>query len=155
MRSEMEIEIRELGLGRVEIRPAGRLVEETVAHLHADLLDSYEGSAAVLLNLSRLSEIDAAGMALVLLARVEREAMGGRLVVESANPAITKCLVAAGMNGFVRLEKRRIDALRVIGADQRPKPANDRLPEVARRRFWSPSRSAPSSGGGVAAVYAR
>ena len=82
----MEIEIRELGLGRVEIRPAGRLVEETVGHLRADLLDNYQGPAAVLLNLSRLSEIDAAGMALVLLARVEREAMGGRLVVESANP---------------------------------------------------------------------
>ena len=151
----MEIEIRELGLGRVEIRPAGRLVEETVGHLRADLLDNYQGPAAVLLNLSRLSEIDAAGMALVLLARVEREAMGGKLVVESANPEITKSLVAAGMDGFVRLEERRLDALHVIGVDQLAKPANDRLPEVVRRRFWSPSRPAPSSGGGVAAVYAR
>jgi anti-anti-sigma factor len=152
----MEVEVRRLSVGRVEVRIEGRLVEESLEHLRPDLLDRPRGPAAVLLNLSQLSEIDSAGMALLLLARVEREAMGGRFVVESSNPQITKALRAAGMNDFVRIEERRTDAMRALGADKAPEPVHDRLPEITRRRWAERPRRAPAArGGGVAAVYAR
>jgi anti-anti-sigma factor len=144
----MDIEVRTLGTSKLEVRPYGRLVEETVGVLRAELLDNTQGAAAVLLNLSDLDEIDSAGMALVLLARIEHEAMGGRLVVESSDPEIAEVLEAAGMDRFVTVARRRIDALRALGADEHPAPEDDALPTLAGRVAAEPRTPAASAQGG-------
>lgn len=131
----MDIEVRRLGTGKLEVRPYGRLVEGTVGALRAELLDNTQGAAAVLLNLSELDEIDSAGMALVLLARIEHEAMGGRLVVESSNPDLSAVLEAAGLGRFVTVACRRIDALRALGADEHLAPEDVALPAVTPQPF--------------------
>jgi anti-anti-sigma factor len=140
----MEIAVHRLGPGKVEIRPRGQLVERTAARLRSDLLDVTPGAAAVLLDLSDLQAIDAAGMALVLLARIEHEAMGGRLVVQSSDPAITETLRDAGLDRFVTVTCRRLDALRALGADEHPVP-DDALPTATGRRSGQQRKATAAS----------
>ncbi len=111
----MRIEVRRLISGGIEVRPSGRLDEETVGELRPVLLDSIHPPPRMLLNVSGLEAIDSAGMALVIMARVELEAMGTRFVVESPDPSITQVLVQAGLGRFVDIAPRRLDALRALG----------------------------------------
>jgi anti-anti-sigma factor len=141
----MEIAVHRLGPGKVEIRPRGQLVERTAARLRSDLLDVTPGAAAVLLDLSDLQAIDAAGMALVLLARIEHEAMGGRLVVQSSDPAITETLRDAGLDRFVTVTCRRLDALRALDAKEHPVPDDDALPSATGRRFGQQRKATAAS----------
>ncbi len=91
----MDVEIRQLGSRGVELRVFGRLDVETVGELRPALLDY--PSPKVLLNLSDVESIDAAGMALVMMARIELEATGIRFVVECSEPKLTGVLMAAGL----------------------------------------------------------
>lgn len=116
----MDVEIRPLGNRGVEILPTGRLDENTIGELRPMLLDSHHPQRRVLLNLSGLDHIDAAGMALVMIARLELEAGGTRFVVESSNAAITRELIAGGLPRFVTISPRRIDALRSLGEEAEP-----------------------------------
>ncbi len=132
----MRIEVRRLISGGIEVLPSGRLDEETVGELRPVLLDY--PPRRILLNLSGLEAIDSAGMALVMLARVELEAMGIRFVVESPDPSITQVLIQAGLGRFVDIAPRRLDALRALGGPSRLSPRSARgLPGQrgrARRR---------------------
>jgi len=116
----MSVEIRELGRRGVEIKPSGQLDAETVGELRPLLLDSMHPHPKVLLNLSEVDSIDAAGMALVMMARVELEASGIRFVVESSNPRLTRVLMAAGLPRFATVAPRRLDALRSLGEEAEP-----------------------------------
>jgi anti-anti-sigma factor len=117
----MGIEVNQLRSGRgIEIRAFGTLDSETAGELRPLLLDPAQPSPRVLLNLSGLESIDAAGMALVMMARVELEAAGIRFVVESSEPRLTRVLLAAGLPRFVTIAPRRLDALRALGEDAEP-----------------------------------
>jgi anti-anti-sigma factor len=116
----MNIEIKQAGRRATEIVPTGRLDETTVHELRPVLLDSIYPSPKILLNLSRVEKIDAAGMALVMMARVELEANGTRFVVESSEPRLTRTLMAAGLPRFVTIAPRRLDALRALGEEAEP-----------------------------------
>jgi anti-anti-sigma factor len=107
----MELEIRRLTSGAIEISPRGILDESTVGLLRPHLLDRGD---RVLLDLSGLKRIDPAGMALLLLARIELEALGGALVVQAPQPPVSRALERAGFARFVTVAQERIDALRAV-----------------------------------------
>jgi anti-anti-sigma factor len=120
-RSLMGIDVRQLRSGRgVEIRVSGVLDERTVGDLRPLLLDPAMPSPKVLLNLSGVESVDPAGMALMMMARVELEATGIRFVVESSEPKLTRSLMAAGLPRFVTIAVRRLDALRALGEEAEP-----------------------------------
>jgi len=110
------IEVRPLGRDGVEITLDGRLDEATVGELRPVLLDAIDPRPRLLLNLSRLDAIDAAGMALVMMTRIELEASGVRFVVESSDERIMRTLTRAGMQRFVTIAPRRLDAIRALKA---------------------------------------
>ena len=112
----MGIEVRPLGRDGIEITLGGRLDEGTVGELRPVLLDAMHPKPRLLLNLSRLDAIDAAGMALVMMTRIELEASGVRFVVESSDERIMRTLTRAGMQRFVTIAPRRLDALRALRA---------------------------------------
>jgi anti-anti-sigma factor len=109
------IEVKRLNSGGVEVVPRGSLDSESVGELRPVLLDATFPPQRMLLNLSDLEAIDSAGMALVMMARIELEATGTRFVVESSDPAITEVLIGAGLGRFVDIAPRRLDALRALG----------------------------------------
>ena len=116
----MAVEVKELGTRGVEIKPCGALDRKTVGELRPIILDSVHPLPKVLLNLSEVDSIDEAGIALVMMARVELEASGIRFVVESSNPSLTGLLLAAGLPRFATIAPRRLDALRALGEDVEP-----------------------------------
>lgn len=128
----MEIDVKRLGDRGVEILPKGRLDAETVDELRPELLDRVRPEPRVLLNLAALDAIDSAGMALVMMARVELEAIGSRYVVECSNARLMRQLLAAGMSRFVTIAPRRLDSMRAFGEDVQP--------EMSRRTF-APARA--------------
>jgi anti-anti-sigma regulatory factor len=111
----MEVRISMLGSGVVEVAPIGVLNELTLGQLRPHLLDRCE---SVLLDLSGVERIDAAAIALVMLARIEIEAAGRAFVVQ-APPRIGPALERAGLPRFVNVANERIDALRAI---REPRP---------------------------------
>ncbi len=138
--SAMNVEIKALGSRGVEISPAGKLNSETVRELRPLLLDSLHPQPQVLLNLSGVESIDAAGMALLMMARVELEASGIRFVVESSNPGLMRTLVAAGMPRFVTIAPRRLDALRALGEVHEPELVKGTSAPERRRQSVTVSR---------------
>lgn len=107
----MELKSRRLGNGTLEVAPVGTLDETNVGELRPHLLDRGD---RILLDLSGVQQIDSAAMALILLARIELEAMGGGLVVQASQPRIALTLKRAGLERFVTVADRRIDALRAL-----------------------------------------
>jgi anti-anti-sigma factor len=117
----MGIEVNQLRSGRgVEIRLSGAFDARTVGELRPILLDPIQPSPKVLLNLTNVDSVDPAGMALMMMARVELEATGIRFVVESSNPKLTRVLMSAGLPRYVTVAPRRFDALRELGEDAEP-----------------------------------
>lgn len=127
----MEIAVKRLSSGAVEVTPRGRLDSDTVGELRPVLLDSPYPPSQLLLNLSELDGVDPAGMALVMMARIELEAFGTRFVVESEDPRITRAITQAGLGRFVDIAPRRLDALRALG---KPAGSVDELLADAQRR---------------------
>lgn len=113
----MEVEISPLRAGVVRIAATGSLDQWTVSQLRAPLLDTADcDSAGVLLDLSELETIDPAGIALLMLARIELEATGRRFVVE-VRPSLRRALQRAGVPRFVTFAAERAAALEALEAD--------------------------------------
>lgn len=110
----MELKSRRLSNGTLEVAPVGTLDETNVGELRPHLLDRGDRMDRILLDLSGVQQIDSAAMALILLARIELEAMGGGLVVQASQPRIALTLKRAGLERFVTVADRRIDALRAL-----------------------------------------
>jgi anti-anti-sigma factor len=111
MMAVMDVQITMLGNGIVEVVPNGSLDENTLDALRPYLFDRSE---SILLDLSEVSRIDAAAMAMVMLARIEIEATGRALVVQSSRSRVARTLERAGLPRFVTVADERIDALRAI-----------------------------------------
>jgi anti-anti-sigma regulatory factor len=112
----MEVRIAMLGSGVVEVAPIGVLDEMTLGQLRPHLLDRSE---SVLLDLSGVERIDAAAIALVMLARIEIEAAGRTFVVQAPKPRIGPTLERAGLPRFVNVANERVEALRAL---RQPRP---------------------------------
>jgi anti-anti-sigma factor len=112
----MRIRVHKLSTGAVEIAVEGELDEANAHELRAHLID-YTGdqSRRVLLNLVGLESIDTAGMALLVLARIEIEARGGRLVIEMARTGAFRAVKQANLERFVTIHCERIAALAALG----------------------------------------
>lgn len=113
------IEIRVLPLldGAVEIDLRGELDESNLADVRAHLLDHSAGEPnRILLDVSRLDAIDSAGLALLLLARIEIEASGGSFVVQATRPRVRRAFERAHMARFVQVVGSRAEALAVLGS---------------------------------------
>ncbi len=106
----------------LEVKASGALDEEGCRELRVQLLDSSHGDrAAVLLDLCNLERIDPAGMALLMLARVELEGRGSAFVVVTLETAVGGTLRRAGLGRFVRIANSRADALRMLGRRDLPR----------------------------------
>jgi anti-anti-sigma factor len=112
---QMRIRVHNLSTGAVEIAVEGELDESNVHELRVHLLD-YGGDEArrVLLNLVELDLIDTAGMALLVLARIEIEARGGTFVVEMAPTGACRAVQEANLERFVTIHCERIAALAAL-----------------------------------------
>jgi anti-anti-sigma factor len=111
----MRISVHKLSTGAVEIAVAGELDESNSHELRAHLLDlRSEETRRVLLNLVELESIDTAGMALLVLARIEIEADGGTFVIEMAPTAAGRAVQHAGLGRFVTIHSERIAALAAL-----------------------------------------
>ena len=80
----------------------GELTVQTAADRRAVLAAALAGPGDLDLDLSAVTELDTAGLQLLLLARRETGHTGARLTVSAASRAVTDVLAIAGMNG--RLE---------------------------------------------------
>jgi len=89
------------GAGRV-LALEGELTVQTAADRRAVLAALLGGPGDLDLDLSAVTELDTAGLQLLLLARREIGHAGARLTVSAASRAVTEVLAIAGMNG--RLE---------------------------------------------------
>ena len=109
-----------LAFGRIdaatlEISATGSLVERTVASLRRAVLGSSDASPdRILIDLSRLSRIDDAGLAVLLLARIELEARGGAMAVLSARSSVGRAVDRARLGRFIDVARTRADALRML-----------------------------------------
>ena len=114
----MEVEVDPLQDGITRVAANGPLTEHGVAELSRRLLDEGSTSGGVLLDLTGVDSIDSAGIALLILARIELEATGHRFVVE-ASPSVRRALQRAGTPRFVNVTVERTSALDAL----RPLPA--------------------------------
>ncbi len=113
----LQVQVIPLAEGAVEIKAHGALDEASVDQLRGRLLDDVEGMRGrILLNLSRVERIDAAGIALLLLARIEIEASGGSFVVHSRESAVREALRGAGIGRFVSIAEDRVAAMAALAA---------------------------------------
>ncbi|MGI9021162.1 MAG: STAS domain-containing protein [Solirubrobacterales bacterium] len=142
---EMEIEVKRLGGRGIEIVPIGRLDAGTVGELRRALLDRVRPEPRVLLNVSALDAIDPAGMALLMMARVELEATGSRFVVECTDAGLMRRLLGAGMSRFVTIAQRRLDSMRALGEDAQPETLRRTFSPARVPRSITPRRSRPWS----------
>jgi anti-anti-sigma factor len=114
-RSALKLHVERLDAREMEITAVGELDESTVNQLRACLLDHPEGGPdRILLNLTRLDFIDSAGLALLILARIEIEAGGGKFVVQTREPRVRRALRIAGIERFVTLAEDRVAALAAL-----------------------------------------
>lgn len=114
-RSALNLHVERLDAREMEITAVGELDESTVNELRAHLLDHPEGGPdRILLNLTRLDFIDSAGLALLILARIEIEAGGGKFVVQTREPRVRRALRVAGIERFVTLAEDRVAALAAL-----------------------------------------
>ena len=112
----MPVSVTALGPDVVEVAPFGALDERSARDLRVALLDreSEEAHGGVVLDLSGVESVDAAGIALLLLARLEIEACGGTFVVVAASSPVRRSLRRAGIEGFVQVVRSREQALSVL-----------------------------------------
>jgi anti-anti-sigma factor len=114
-RSALRLHVERLDAREMEITAVGELDESTVDELRAHLLDRREaGPDRILLNLTRLDFIDSAGLALLILARIEIEASGGKFVVQTREPRVRRARRIAGIERFVTLAEDRVAALAAL-----------------------------------------
>jgi anti-anti-sigma factor len=119
---QMRIRVHNLSAGALEIAVQGELDASNVHELRAYLLDHHTDEARrILLNLTALESIDTAGMALLVLARIEIEARGGTFVVEMAPKGACREVKQANLERFVTIHCERIAALAALA--EVPEPA--------------------------------
>jgi anti-anti-sigma factor len=115
MEAELKIQVDRLDRATLEISAYGPLDERTVSNLRRGELGRGDDSADLLLfNLSGVERIDAAGLAALMLARVEIEARGGAMVVLASGARILRALDRAGLRRFVDIAATRPAALRML-----------------------------------------
>lgn len=102
-----------LEAGITRIAATGPLDRHGVAELGRRLLDEGSNSGGVLLDLTAVDSIDSAGIALLILARIELEATGHRFVVE-ASPTLRRSLQRSGTPRFVNVTVERTSALAAL-----------------------------------------
>jgi anti-anti-sigma regulatory factor len=111
----MGFHLSSLGPGTVEIALTGTLSEQYLDRLRSVLLDSRRSAARVLVDLSKVEAIDAAGVALLMLARIEIEARGGTFVVQ-APASSARRIVDRGLARFATVVRDRTSALAALMA---------------------------------------
>jgi anti-anti-sigma factor len=112
---QMRIRVHKLSAGALEIAVQGELDASNVHELRAYLLDHQtDEKRRVLLNLVELESIDTAGMALLVLARIEIEGRGGTFVVEMAPTGAGRAVQHANLERFVTIHSERIAALAAL-----------------------------------------
>jgi anti-anti-sigma factor len=113
---QMRIRVHKLSAGAVEIAVEGELDASNVHELRTYLLEHQtDETRRVLLNLTALESIDTAGMALLVLARIEIEARGGTFVVEMGPKGACRAVEHANLERFVTIHSERIAALAALG----------------------------------------
>ncbi|MEZ5444265.1 MAG: STAS domain-containing protein [Gammaproteobacteria bacterium] len=90
------------------VAPASVSVEDSldirvVVDLRAQLLDALEKAETVIVDLSRVSSADAAGLQLLLGAQRHASACGRRLELAGATPALRSAASAAGLQDVLGL----------------------------------------------------
>ncbi len=116
MDANLDLKVDRLDAGTLEISARGSLDERTVPVLRRGRLGRGDASAdRLLIDLSGLEHIDSAGLAALLLARIEIEARGGAMVVFTNGARMTRTLERAGIRRFVDVATSRAAALRMLG----------------------------------------
>jgi anti-anti-sigma factor len=111
----MRIRVHNLSTGAVEIAVEGEVDAANAHELRAYLLDfGGDEPRRVLLNLVELDSIDTAGMALLVLARIEIESRGGTFVIEMAPTGACRAIQQANLERFVTIHCERIAALAAL-----------------------------------------
>jgi anti-anti-sigma factor len=112
---QMRIRVHNLSTGAVEIAVEGEVDAANAHELRAHLLDfGGDEPRRVLLNLVELDSIDTAGMALLVLARIEIESRGGTFVIEMAPTGACRAIQQANLERFVTIHCERIAALAAL-----------------------------------------
>ena len=113
--ASLDLTINRIDRETIVIEASGSLDETTVASLRRRALGRGDNSPdRVLVDLSRIERIDAAGLAVLMLARIELEARGGAMTVFTAGARIVGVLERAGLRRFVDIAHSRAAALRML-----------------------------------------
>ena len=89
----------------------------TAAELKPRLVEAVAQDEVPELDLSGVTEIDSAGVQLLLLARREAQLLGRNLRVTSASEAVTEVLVLLGIDGLIAADSVTGDATGPEGAE--------------------------------------
>ena len=81
----------------LQLSLSGELTIYSVQELKSLLLTAVDGNSDVTIDMSEVSEVDTAGLQLVLLARKELESRGLHLTLSAANSEITDTLNLFGI----------------------------------------------------------
>jgi anti-sigma B factor antagonist len=95
----MEIHVNDSD-GRRRLALAGELTIYAAAAVKAPLLAPLADADAIDIDLAGVSEIDTAGVQLLLLARREAEAAGKRLAFAAPSAAVAELAALYGLDGF-------------------------------------------------------
>jgi anti-anti-sigma factor len=113
--SALDVAFHRIDGDAMEISATGSLVERTVTGFRNAVFGGSDASPdRVLVDLSCLRDIDDAGLAVLLLARIELEARGGALAIFSNGSGVGRALERARLGRFVDIAKTRTDALRLL-----------------------------------------
>jgi anti-anti-sigma factor len=115
--AQLEIDVDQVGDSTLELVAQGALDENTVHLLREGGLGRGDDSAdRLLVNLSNVEHIDDAGLAALLLARIEIEARGGAMVIFASEGQVAGALQKAGFRRFVDVARSRPAALRMLAS---------------------------------------
>ena len=113
--AELHVIVDRLEAGTIEIAASGTLDETTVPELRSQALGRGDQAPdRLLVDLSGVDHIDAAGLAALMLARIEIEARGGAMVVFSTRARMSRTLKRAGIERFVDVARSRAQALEML-----------------------------------------
>jgi anti-sigma B factor antagonist len=83
------------------LRPTGELTVQTAAARAAVLTSAVTAGETLTLDLSRVTEMDTAGLQVVLVALAEARAAGGAARIVSPSPTAREVLTLAGLSHLV------------------------------------------------------